>query len=297
LAEGEIAMKLTVEQLSESIKQVNSIISKINAINKSKLPKSQRTLIERRLEALLISLQLLEERHRLISDAKDKDIIRILGEQNLENAQRSRPYQSIVFCVIDAIFSIRAKYHQSTLKVLDRTAKALGLASRHEEYEVSVFLSEYKDTSSEVLAKKVFQNSQRTSSVNGILKAEAVIQAMVMLQGHGIETIKDFNDSSAKSTIESEWRKIRGQSSGVTWRYLLMLAGNPDMFKDDSHIYRFFIEKLGYPITFGNDYEKLKDAFMDEHEKVTRKYPNMTVSVLDHIIWSHMSQRQNRIEL
>jgi hypothetical protein len=209
-------MGLSIESLSESIKQIKSIINKINAINKSKLPKSQRTPIERRLEALSIPLQLLEERHRLTFDANDNDIIRILGEQNLENSQRSRPYQSIVFCVVDAIFSIRAKYHQSTLKVLDRTANALGLTSRHEEYEVSVFLSEYKDMSPEVLAKKVFQNSQRTSSVNGILKAKAVIQTLVMLQGHGIETIKDFNDSSAESTIESEWRKIRGQSSGVT---------------------------------------------------------------------------------
>jgi hypothetical protein len=156
LIEGEIVMKLTVEKLSESIKQIKSIINKINAVNKSRLPKSQRTLIERRLEALSISLQLLEERHRLVSDAKDKDIIRILGEHNLENAQRSRPYHSMVFSVIDAIFSTRAKCHQSTLKVLDRTANALGLTSRHGKYEVSDFLSEHKGISPEVLAKTVF---------------------------------------------------------------------------------------------------------------------------------------------
>lgn len=50
------------ETLIESIKQIESIVHKIHAIDQSKLNKSQQTLTQRRLEALAISLFLMKEK-------------------------------------------------------------------------------------------------------------------------------------------------------------------------------------------------------------------------------------------
>ena len=280
---------LTKENLTESVKQIESIIKKMNSINKENLKPSQKTLVERRLIALEISLELMTEQLKNYQDIKTQDIIEILGEKNLANATGFIPYKSIVFCVIDAIFSIRAKYNPTTINVLERTANALGLKSRFDECSVTYFLKTYGNTSGDELATKVFSNRQRTSSSHGVLKAQAVKDALMMLNSLGINNIQDFNEPKMRVSIESHWLQIKGQSSGVTWRYLCMLAGDQNEFKDDTHIYNFFINKLGYLLRPGNDYEKLKRAFIVEHAKVIGRFTGITVAVLDHMIWKYMS--------
>lgn len=52
-------IELTKESIIESIRQIESIIHKIERIDKNKLKQPQLTLTERRLVALKISLQLL----------------------------------------------------------------------------------------------------------------------------------------------------------------------------------------------------------------------------------------------
>jgi len=282
-------IKLTDDNLKESIKQIESLIRKLKAIDANNLRQSQRTLIERRLLALDISLQLLNEQLIIFEDFKPYDIIKILGEENLSKAKGFVPYKSIVFCVIDAIFSIRARYNPTTINVLDRTAKALGLESRFEYYNVNDFLSFCENEKPEELAVNLFGNKQRTSTSNGVLKAEVVIDALSMLRKFGIETIDDFNNTSKREQVELSWFKLQGQSSGVTWRYLCMLAGDQNKFKDDTHIYNFFIKKLCYSLKPGNDFNKLEELFLQEHKKVLSKYPSITIAVLDHMIWKHMS--------
>ena len=280
---------LTRESLIESIEQIESMIKKMNSIDKDNSNQSESTLNERRLLALELSLQLMNEQLKNFKNSSPHDIIEILGEKSLSNAKGFTPYKSIVFCVIDAIFSIRAKYNPTTINVVERTAKAFGLTSRFDDCTVSDFTHKYRHTSVDDLATGVFKNKQRTSSSNGILKAEAVKEALMMFNRIGINTIDDFNDTEKKSLVESKWHQIKGQSSGVTWRYLCMLAGDQNEFKDDTHIYNFFIHKLGYSIRFSNDYEQLKKAFIIELAKVNRRFPGITIAVLDHMIWKHMS--------
>ncbi len=190
-----------------------------------------------------------------------RNIIEILGEKKLENAEGFVPYKSIVFCVIDSIFSIRAKYNPTTINVLERVALTLELKSRYDEYKVTDFINRYEKITVEKLAVELFGNKQRTSSKKGVLKAQAVMEAMKILKVTGIDTIDDFNKFSNKELIKSKWLKIKGQSSGTTWRYLCMLTGNQTEFKDDTHIYNFFIRKLSYTLIANNDYENLKKAF------------------------------------
>ena len=68
-----------------------------------------------------------------------------------------------------------------------------------------------------------------------------------------------------------------------------MLAGDQNKFKDDTHIYNFFIKELGYSLKPGNDYTKLEKLFLQEYHKVKERYPEITISLLDNIIWRYMS--------
>jgi len=280
---------LTKENLTESVKQIESIIKKMRSINSDILKQAQKTLIERRLVALELSLQLMNERLENFKDSNPKGIIEILGERSLSNATGFMPYKSVVFCIIDAIFSIQSKYNPTTINVLDRTAKTFGLYSRFDELVISDFIDKYRHTSADELATELFCNRQRTSTSNGILKAEAVKQALKAFSDIGINTMDDFNDTVKKPLAEFKWLQIKGQTSGVTWRYLCMLTGDQNNFKDDTHIYNFFIHKLGYSIRFGSDYEKLKKAFLFEHSKVSQRFPVITIAILDHMIWKYMS--------
>ena len=68
---------------------------------------------------------------------------------------------------------------------------------------------------------------QRTSSRNGILKAEACELFACALWEGGIE---DFNDLSEARLANAEARvlAIRGQGSGLSFSYFKMLAGDDD---------------------------------------------------------------------
>jgi hypothetical protein len=68
-----------------------------------------------------------------------------------------------------------------------------------------------------------------------------------------------------------------------------MLAGDQNKFKDDTHIYNFFIRKLGYSLKPSNHYVNLERLYRLEYEKVVSEYPGITIAVLDHMIWEYMS--------
>lgn len=74
-------IELTKENLIESIKQIESIIRKIDAIDKNNLRQSQKTLLERRVVALTISLQLLNEQLDNFKESKNQSIIELLGQK------------------------------------------------------------------------------------------------------------------------------------------------------------------------------------------------------------------------
>jgi len=74
-------IELTKENLIESIKQIESIIRKIDAIDKNNLRQSQKTLLVRRVVALTISLQLLNEQLDNFKESKNQSIIELLGQK------------------------------------------------------------------------------------------------------------------------------------------------------------------------------------------------------------------------
>lgn len=222
-----------------------------------------------------------------------KDILEVLPSEYFDNYLREAKeygYKSLVLGVIDSVFSISAKY-ESTFKTVERFASYTGIDLYNQEFLVSDFIGQYSEYSDIKLAEEVFRNRQRTSTSNGILKAQAVKEFINILDQHNIQTKEDLLKYPNKKDLKQKIAQIKGQKSGITFEYLMMLAGDTERFKPDRHIYRFFEEYLNYGKL---DEYKLNIAFKEQLITVQNKYERFTIRMLDNLIWKFVRDREER---
>lgn len=223
-------------------------------------------------------------------DKTSNNIFNIISSDIFEKRQTEMSeygYQSLVFCVIDSVFSIAARY-SSTKNVVKRFADYLN-KSITDEYLVSEFITQFDTLDGHEILKRVFNNKQRTSTKNGILKAEAVIRFIKILYLRGIETKRDLLAYPNRDSLLEEIKTIEGQTKGTTFDYLLMLSGDKGVFKKDRHIENFFIK---YFNVTDISYDNLKREFEKQLEVVLKKYPDYNIRTLDSVIWNFMSTLQ-----
>lgn len=196
-------------------------------------------------------------------------------------------YSSLVFCVIDAVFSIGTHY-SSTEKTVANYAYYFGLKRYCTEssdfvHRISDFIQNYEQFGEpECFAERVLHNRQLTSSTNGILKAEACYKVAKILKDHNVETIADFRSMSAETEklVIAEIKQVKGQSSGIMIDYLFMLAGDDNKFKPDRHLLAFVSDYLG-------DNGELPELLETSHRILKEKHPDLTVRQLDYLIWNY----------
>ena len=214
-------------------------------------------------------------------------VLQELGEP--ANWERPTGYRSsLALCVLDSIWSIGIRY-STVKKVLNLYLQQRGLAGLSASQACTdgptEFLGWYpalgQPSSPERLAEAV-QNQNRTSSRGGVLKAEAVIQAMTLLQQLGIETTDALLER--EDELGSLWKsQIAGQRSGISWTYLLMLAGKPGV-KPDRMVHRF-MTRMGAPRGMSpEEFVALIHTELDDSR--------ITPSDVDHQIW--LTERSER---
>lgn len=214
---------------------------------------------------------------------------------NLKNAVLSPSYyyDSLPQCVIDAVFSIGVKY-TSTTNVVKSYCAYYGLRVHNGDHDqegdkhtISQLIDHITSTGVEKSANVIFQNHQRTSTRNGILKAEAVLRFARVLQKYGVETLADMSSKGLPLQAEVEIMRIPGQKSGLSLRYLYMLSGDDSQSKPDRHVMRFLKEHTGQDYSIQEAQDSLTEAV-----KILRgKYPQLSVRLLDYSIWNYMSHR------
>lgn len=201
-------------------------------------------------------------------------------------------YANLPLCVIDAVYSIGAKYTstKNTVEYYCTFAKvprfrAFGSSYpvTHGQHAISDFLAEYGSKSFEDAAAVLFNNKQRTSSTNGILKAEATKHFADCLLKHGVDLFQDVPHAVADKSLEENIKKIRGQSSGVSWKYFLMLAGSETLIKPDRMILRFIKRVTGKK----TEVQKAQGLLEKVLKQLTNEFPNLTLRKLDHEIWKY----------
>ena len=127
-------------------------------------------------------------------------------------------------------------------------------------------------------------NRQRTSSRNGILKADAVHRVAQVLIDASIATPQDLAQASPDhlAKVRKRWMTIPGQGSGLSWDYFLMLAGRQGV-KADRMVRRFVADALGLA--------EPDVSQREAHSLITGAAAHLDVSVsqLDYAIWLRQS--------
>lgn len=226
------------------------------------------------------------------------DVDRIIeASRSLSVEPRADRRCHLSLCVIDAVFSIGARYG-STWRTARRYADRAGLqpvtapavsvaAGDHGEREqaLSAFRADMNELSDDELAS-LLGNRQRTSSRGGILKALAVRQYVNVLAAHEVETLGDVSellgDHVRVRNVESDLAQVRGHGSGVRIAYLWMLAGDDHHVKADRMVIRWASQVLGRPV-----------LAREASELIIAAAPRLgaTPWELDHAIWRRQSRR------
>lgn len=205
-------------------------------------------------------------------------------------------YQSLPFCVVDAVYSIGAHY-SSTRNVVIRFCNKYNLQrirdpksqlpDKSQQLSITSFLKIISSYSSREIAETIFENSQRTSPTNGILKAEAVIQFAEVVRSFGGEYLQDRDKFMGNKKFKTQIGKIPGQRSGISTKYFYMLAGSDDFIKPDRMIVRFIKENANVTPTL----EESQRILANTAKLLHSDYPHIMPKLLDYIIWSYQRDR------
>ena len=224
-----------------------------------------------------------QEMHAVIAHCINK-----LDFTTLTSARQS--YQHLPACVIDTVFSIGARYTSTSNTVLrfcsQLSLTPLGMDPRpatSKQLSVSDFLKLYETETADTLARTLYQNSQRTSTRNGILKAEAAQLFGQVLQLHKIEYLQDVDRIIGQASFEQAIQQIPGQRSGISLRYFYILAGSPNHVKPDRMIVRFIKTATGRVVGIDEAENIIRNACV----RLQRDYPTLTPALLDNIIWRY----------
>lgn len=224
----------------------------------------------------------------LVADRNDVDAvvsaIGALGDPSEFQAPSGYP-DSLALCILDSIWSIGVRYG-AVKNVVTRYREWVGSrggdADRRAARELIVDIAD--GGGPERFATDVVVNEQRTSPKSGVLKAEAVLQAARKLTALGIDDATDLRERTGDDAIKRAWLSVRGQSSGVSWYYLNILALVEDV-KPDRMITRFLAGALGRPV----DPAEARSLVRAAHQTIEASHPGLTLRALDHAVWRNQS--------
>jgi hypothetical protein len=193
-------------------------------------------------------------------------------------------YGHLPLCVIDSVFSIGVRY-EGVENVIKRFCNYYNVdrLSNKNELTTTDMLVLIEQMSIIELTEKVFQNRQRTSARNGILKSEAVVFFLKVLQKFKAETLRDVEKIITNEKFENEIKKIPGQKSGISLKYFFMLSGSDDLIKPDRMILRFLETITGEQLS-PNNCQLILAAVSD---RLRNMGFNITARKLDYLIWSY----------
>ncbi len=203
-------------------------------------------------------------------------------------------YGSVPLCVIDAVFSINARYASTRNTVAKFCAffdVVQGSESKNftpdDQFSVSEFIKMYAEYGVEGMTAQVYRNRQRTSSRNGILKSEAVLRFSEVLARFDVEHLQDVDKVLGEIDFEVEIKTIPGQKSGISLRYFYMLAGSEDFIKPDRMVARFVEQATGKSF----DVEEMTALLIKTCTILAETYSGLTPRTLDNVIWQYQREQ------
>lgn len=219
----------------------------------------------------------------------------VANAKDVETIAEEYSYASLPLCVIDSVYSIGVRY-EGVRNVVQRYCAFAGVPkqcpvgstpARSAQQSITAFLTLVRGFEVERLASEVFANRQRTSARNGILKADAVVRFADVLARNRIEHQQDVLEARELDAVERGVHTIPGQSSGLSWRYFLMLAGREDLVKPDRMILRYLERVVRRPVSK----DEAQALLLAAANELSRETPGLNARALDHMIWAAERER------
>ncbi len=181
---------------------------------------------------------------------------------DLEMPPRTQRWAHVSLCVLDAVFSVGARY-TSTVSTCRRYAETYGLQSlvhidaaasvigTGDEQPLGIFVAHVREHGVDEFAALVLRNRQRTSTgPSGVLKAEAALRYAEALVEAGVERYAEvaaaFGDRDRMDELSVRLRVVPGHgTSDVRLGYLWMLLGDDDTINPDPMVLRWLGLVLG----------------------------------------------------
>ena len=197
------------------------------------------------------------------------------------STQSDYGYQSLSVCLLDCVYSLRARYYDVTVPIVQRYANMFMNGDPHGSGDtISMLLRRMDDIGHLAFAERVLINHQKLGGKKHIPKEEVCYQLAKYLRDLHIETIEDFQHFESQEILEIVIRAVNGLGdAGVN--YLFMLAGDPNRCKPDVHIHHCIRDAFGHDISN----EDCQTLFTDAVKILRTQHPNLTVRGLDGIIW------------
>jgi hypothetical protein len=185
---------------------------------------------------------------------------------------------------LDSVLSVQANYGNSPMTgvrrmIADyrqlRTSAGIGLVNLDDLRELAKWSSPAKAAD---LANQIHNQQKLKGKDRGYpLKTLAVAQAAEVFVRHGIVNAGQIDNDPEQKAM---WRSVNGLGP-VTWHYVLMLIGKPDV-KADTMITRFVRNALGQAV----DNEAIRQLVIEAAESYS-----CSATELDYAIWSWQRQQ------
>lgn len=195
----------------------------------------------------------------------------------------------IALAVIDAIWSMGTRY-PITRGVIGRYREFRRLEQADASTDsLSDLLGLYEHLGGvDAFIDRIGTRNRVSTQPGAPRKAEAVHQAATVLKGLGIQTAEQFRAADGTDlgqSAQDAWRKLPGQKSGISWRYLRMLLGLPDV-KPDRMVTRFTAAALGA------EQQAIAPDEVAALLKAAARRMQVDPRALDHEIWEYQSGRR-----
>ena len=225
----------------------------------------------------------------------DPDLAQVVRacEELLNPPAEWKPFEgypsSLALCVLDAIWSVNARY-PVVRGVIQRYRTQRRFQGNSDEDGLPELLAFYAAIGGAgSFIDEVGTRNRVSTQPGAIYKGEAVFRAATELHNLGVDTTEQFrlaDGTQLGDQAKDAWCAIPGQRSGVSWRYLRMLAGLPDV-KPDRMVIRFLATALGVEErSVASDRAVALVQAAAEHFGVDQR-------ALDHEIWEYQSGKRS----
>jgi len=190
-----------------------------------------------------------ESEETVSDDADVAALVHACGER-LNPSDQWKPFEgypgSLGLCVLDAIWSINVRY-PVTRGVIGRYRNERRWQGNPDQDGPPELLTVYEGLGGvDEFIERLGTRNRVSTQPNAMRKGEAVFLAATGLHELGIDTAVQFREADASPLADQArdaWLAIPGQRSGISWRYLRMLLGLPDV-KPDRMVMRFVASAL-----------------------------------------------------